>query len=95
MKKLILIISILTFLFSTFAWAQRETRGYFKRDGTYVQPYYSTVPNDTPLDNWSTKGNYNPYTGKPGYHDPNPPLDSLTPYQPSPPRHHLSPNNSR
>jgi len=40
--------------------------GYVRKNGTYVAPYYRTAPNSTKLDNWSTKGNVNPYTGKPG-----------------------------
>lgn len=44
--------------------------GYYRSDGTYVQPYYRTRPNRTTLDNYSTKGNVNPYTGQPGTHDP-------------------------
>jgi len=41
-------------------------RGYFRRNGTYVAPYVRTSPNSTKDDNWSTKGNVNPYTGKAG-----------------------------
>lgn len=41
-----------------------------RRDGSYVGGHYQSNPNDTKLDNWSTKGNYNPYTGKPGTKDP-------------------------
>lgn len=41
--------------------------GYLKSNGTYVQPYYKTTPNKTKIDNYSTKGNYNPFTGKTGY----------------------------
>jgi hypothetical protein len=36
-----------------------------------VAPHYQTNPNTTRLDNWSTRGNVNPYTGamgtKPAY----------------------------
>jgi len=31
---------------------------------SYVQAYHRTEANYTRLDNYSTKGNYNPYTGK-------------------------------
>lgn len=31
-----------------------------------IQTYHKTAPNKTKLDNFSTKGNYNPYTGKKG-----------------------------
>jgi len=43
--------------------------GYTKRDGTYVAPSHATNPNGTKADNWTTKGNVNPYTGKPGTKD--------------------------
>ena len=42
------------------------TRGYIKKDGTYVQPHFKTAPNKTKLDNFSSKGNINPFTGKKG-----------------------------
>ncbi|GAA4406773.1 hypothetical protein GCM10023187_26640 [Nibrella viscosa] len=44
--------------------------GYYRKDGTYVQPYFRTAPNSTNRDNFSTKGNTNPYTGKPGWIEP-------------------------
>lgn len=40
--------------------------GYTRKDGTYVAPHNRTAPNQTKNDNWSTKGNVNPYTGKEG-----------------------------
>ncbi len=40
---------------------------YIKSDGTVVQGHYRTQPNSTTLDNYSHKGNINPYTGKRGY----------------------------
>lgn len=64
MKKLIL-LAILA-LVSTTVFADEHVPGYFRKDGTYVSPYHRTVPNDTPYDNYSTKGNTNPYTGQPG-----------------------------
>ena len=45
-------------------------KGYVKKDGTYVPPSYATDPNDTKVDNYSAKGNLNPYTGKAGTKDP-------------------------
>lgn len=41
-------------------------KGYVKRDGTYVAPHYRTQPDNNPYNNYSTKGNINPYTGKTG-----------------------------
>ncbi len=34
--------------------------------GTYVAPHYRTGSNSVKFDNWSTKGNVNPMTGKKG-----------------------------
>ena len=41
-------------------------KGYYRNNGTYVQPHYATRPNNTLMDNYSTRGNVNPYTGKAG-----------------------------
>jgi hypothetical protein len=38
-------------------------RPHVQRDGDYVPGHYRTNPNSTTLDNYSTKPNYNPYTG--------------------------------
>ena len=46
--------------------ADTYTKGYQRRDGSYVQPHYSTTPNATNTDNYSTRGNTNPYTGQQG-----------------------------
>lgn len=35
-------------------------------NGTYVQGHYQTNSNGTKLDNYSTQGNTNPYTGQSG-----------------------------
>ena len=40
---------------------------YTRSDGTVVQGHYRSRPNSTTLDNYSHKGNINPYTGKRGY----------------------------
>lgn len=43
-----------------------HVKGYYRSDGTYVSPHFRTAPNSTNRDNFSTIGNINPYTGKPG-----------------------------
>lgn len=43
-----------------------NVRGYTRRDGTYVEPHRATNPNSTERDNYSTKGNTNPWTGEQG-----------------------------
>lgn len=47
-----------------------SVKGYYRKDGTYVKPYHRSSPNKTDKDNWSTKGNVNPYTGKEGTKSP-------------------------
>lgn len=53
----------------------RTVNGYVKRDGTYIAPHHRSSPNGTKTDNYSTKGNTNPYTGKEG---------TVDPYKPTP-----------
>ncbi len=47
-----------------------HVNGYTKKDGTVVQPYTRTRENSTQKDNYSSKGNVNPYTGKVGTKEP-------------------------
>ena len=44
--------------------------GHTTKTGTYVPAHYRTSPDHTKLNNWSTKGNVNPYTGKAGTKNP-------------------------
>ena len=43
--------------------------GYTTKNGTYVAPSRATNPNGTKEDNYSNKGNTNPYTGSNGTKD--------------------------
>ncbi len=71
MKKLLAIISLILVLTADGAFAQVHVRGHYNhRTGTYVMPHYRTAPDHTRLNNWSTRGNYNPFTGKRGSADP-------------------------
>ncbi len=47
-----------------------NVHGYTKKDGTYVAPHKRTPPNGTQRDNWTSKPNQNPYTGKDGTKEP-------------------------
>jgi len=80
MKRMVLITVLILFA-ATFCFADVYVQGYYKSNGTYVAPHYRSDPNSTTLDNWSTKGNVNPYTGqygtKPAY--PSPPSRTSTP----------------
>lgn len=70
MKKLFLALVLLVGILSFSISAEARTthvRGYYKPStGHYVAPHYKTTPNHSKFDNFSTKGNYNPYTGKKG-----------------------------
>lgn len=72
------ILLTLVLLCSGVSYADTHVNGYYKKNGTYVEPHYRTAPNNTNLDNYSTKGNTNPYTGKEGTKYP----DSVNQYQP-------------
>lgn len=70
MKKLILFVAVLLVIgYNPNAQVNPKTnyvKGYTKKNGTYVQPYVRTQKNTTIIDNYSTKPNVNPYTGKVG-----------------------------
>lgn len=75
MKKIlstILISLVLLLGVASFAEAKiSSVRGYYKPStGRYVAPYFKTSPNSYKWDNYSTKGNTNPFTGKKGYVNP-------------------------
>lgn len=73
MKKLALCIAVIAMLGAAAAEARAvRVKGYFRKDGTYVAPHVRSAPNASRLDNYSTKGNVNPYTGKTGTVDPYP-----------------------
>ncbi len=41
-------------------------KGYHNSNGDYVKGHWRSSPNDTKADNWTTRGNINPHTGKLG-----------------------------
>jgi hypothetical protein len=65
------------------AGGSHSVKGYYRKDGTYVAPHHRTSPDSSTSNNWSTKGNMNPYTGKEGTVDPKVGSPSAT--QPAPP----------
>ena len=54
----------LAVLFVIPANASEHVRGHVTKNGKYVAPHNRTNANKTQRDNWSSKGNANPYTGK-------------------------------
>jgi hypothetical protein len=53
--------------FTTAAFADEYVNGYTRSNGTQVDGYYRSSPNNTQTDNFSTQGNVNPYTGESGH----------------------------
>lgn len=47
-----------------------SVKGHVTKNGTYVAPHQKTNPNNTQRDNWTSKPNANPYTGKAGNKEP-------------------------
>jgi len=47
-----------------------RVRGYTTRRGTYVAPSRRTSPDHRRTNNWSSRGNVNPYTGRAGTRNP-------------------------
>ena len=43
-----------------------SVKGHVTKNGTYVAQHQHTNPNGTKVDDWSSKPNVNPYTGKAG-----------------------------
>ncbi len=67
-----LLLAALALILSTSVLADTHVKGYYKQNGTYVEPHYRSSPNSTTYDNFSTKGNVNPYTGQEGTRNPEP-----------------------
>lgn len=83
----VLLVVVAAFALGSAANAAKSTsvKGYTKKDGTYVAPHKKTTPDSTKLNNYSSKGNFNPSTGKEG---------KVDPYKPSEANPMGSPNNS-
>ena len=72
-KLIIASFSILILCSVNYAQARGGSRGgshsvraHVTKKGKYVAPHRATNRNSTKMDNWSTRGNVNPYTGKAG-----------------------------
>lgn len=83
--KLLTCAALLLPAIATGATAQSSVnvRGHTTREGVYVPPHVRTAPNETKADNWSSRPNVNPYTGKAGTADPY----AAKPYKPYSPKY--------
>jgi hypothetical protein len=52
--------------YSSSSRSDHTVRGYTRSNGTYVHSYKATNADATRNNNYTTKGNVNPYTGKVG-----------------------------
>ena len=68
--KTIIVITIGLFFAGVASAKDVYVRPYIKADGTYVQGYHRSSPNNTTYDNYSAKGNVSPYTGQVGTIEP-------------------------
>lgn len=67
MKTTILLIALCAISMGAMAkGGSHSIRGHVTKKGTYVAPSHATNPNKSKRDNYSHKGNVNPYTGKEG-----------------------------
>lgn len=62
----VLAVAIALAISSSTSHAQTSVRGYYRSNGTYVQPHYRSSPDGNFWNNWSTYPNINPYTGSLG-----------------------------
>ena len=70
MRAVLLTLAVMAVL--TVALADQWVNGYYRKDGTYVQGYMRSDPDDKYWNNWSSSGNTNPYTREKGYDLPKP-----------------------
>jgi hypothetical protein len=72
MNKKTIVAAGLVFVLAAFqaAAGSHHVRGHLTRKGSYVAAHGQTNADRSKLNNWSTKGNLNPYTGKKGAIDP-------------------------
>ena len=67
MKTILLILLFVAITTIAFSQTVRYQKGYFKpSSGKYINGHYKKVSNSTNWDNYSTKGNYDPYNNKSG-----------------------------
>jgi hypothetical protein len=56
MLRTILIAIALLLAVGVASAADQSVKGYIRKDGTYVQPYHRTAPNNNLYDNYSKSG---------------------------------------
>lgn len=64
MKTIATLLLLLSFAGTAFA--DQWVNGYTRKDGTYVNGYVRSNSDSSYNNNWSVRGNSNPYTGESG-----------------------------
>src|SRR3989344_3994580 len=72
----VLAVLLVTIFLPNLVSAAVGVKGYYRKDGTYVQPHYRSNPDGNPYNNWSYPGNTNPYTGETAKGNPETYLDN-------------------
>jgi len=67
LKTLVALAMLVALCAPLAAGAAVRVHGYTRKNGTHVQSQYRSDPNATRRDNWTTRGNINPYTGALGH----------------------------
>lgn len=67
--RLVALVALATVMVGTVE-AQVRVNGYTRSDGTYVAPHMRSAPDSSRVNNWSSQGNTNPYTGERGNQNP-------------------------
>ena len=70
MNKLLLIALFFCLSISPASARNTQVKPYNRSDGSFVMPHRRTAPDNKLHNNYSSKGNMNPYTGKKGTVDP-------------------------
>lgn len=90
MKKLVVLLASAC---AASAFAQTYVRPHVRSDGTYVEGHYRSRPDNSSLNNYSTQGNTNPFTGQQGSVNPyaQPSYGGIQPIRPIQPLQPLQP----
>ena len=70
LKVFIIVAVLISFSISISEARSVRVKSSVTKAGKYRQSHIRTSPNRIKMDNWSTKGNVNPYTGKEGTKNP-------------------------
>lgn len=65
-KKFLFLLIAMMAMTGVFAQSHRYQNGYYRNNGAYVRGHFKTRSDQTNHNNFSTRGNRNPYVGSSG-----------------------------